>query len=170
MTHALVSRMHMPLLIRQAIPSDLEALEELEFDCFDSDRFSRRRWRYLLQKAHAVTFVLDVKNYAGNSDERLLGYGMLLLRTRSQRALLHSLCVHPCIQQQGYGAKLLVACEKYALSTGANMLWLDVHADNWIAQRLYQHHGYYRYAWEDDVYEDGGAAWRMEKSLSTMMS
>lgn len=168
-TDILMLNNNIPLSIRRATISDLDALEELEFDCFDSDRFSRRRWRYLLQQANAVTLVLDTNSNAHTigGDEQLLGYAMLLLRMHSQRALLHSLCVHPRVQRQGLGAKLLTTCESLAKAKGANMLWLDVHAENSTAQRLYQRHGYYRYAWEDNVYEDGGAAWRMEKLLSS---
>lgn len=152
-------------LLRIAVPADLEALEELEFDCFDSDRFSRRRWRYLLSnKAHAVTWVLEDKR-AAHEDERLLGYAMVLLRTGSRRALLHSLCVHPRARRNGHAVCLLMACERLALDEGANTLWLDVHVENRAALTLYQRHDYERYSWEDDVYEDGGAAWRMEKRL-----
>lgn len=152
------------LFLRQAVLADLDALEELEFDCFDSDRFSRRRWRYLLGRAHATTLVLEDKQ-ASNDDERLLGYAMVLTRANSRRALLYSLCVHPRVQRQGYAAQLLAACEDWVGKEGITMLWLDVHVDNKVALRLYERHGFNRYSWEDDVYEDGGAAWRMEKHM-----
>lgn len=155
------------LSLRQAGLADLDALEELEFDCFNSDRFSRRRWRYLLGRAHAITLVLEDER-ALYEDERLLGYVMVLLRKNSRRALLHSLCIHPRIQRQGYAVQLLNACERLANQEGICTLWLDVHVDNKTALRLYEHHGFNRYSWEDAVYEDGGAAWRMEKHLSHM--
>ena len=153
------------LALRPAVLTDLGALEELEFDCFDSDRFSRRRWRYLLTQAHAVTLVLEDLQ-AVHDDERLQGYAMVLLRTHSRRALLHSLCVHPQVRRHGQAMRLLAACEAQAVAAGADTLWLDVHVDNHAALRLYQRCGYHRYSWEDDVYEDGGAAWRMEKHLA----
>lgn len=150
--------------IRQASLDDLDALEELEFDCFDSDRFSRRRWRYLLMKAHAATWVLEDEQ-AEDEEDRLVGYAMVLLRARSRRALLHSLCVHPRVRRQGHAVRLLEACEAYVRMQGAQVLWLDVHVENETAIRLYRGCGYERYGWEADVYEDGGAAWRMEKFL-----
>lgn len=164
-TSGMLSLSHMPLLpIRHASLTDLEALEELEFDCFDTDRFSRRRWRYLLTHAHAITLVLEDPQ-AANEDECLMGYAMVLLRVGSRRALLHSLCVHPRLRRRGNAARLLAACEALVHAQGGWVMWLDVHVDNKDALRLYQRNGYERYGWEADVYEDGGAAWRMEKYL-----
>ena len=154
---------HAAMQIRSAAPDDIDALEELEFDCFDSDRFSRRRWRYLLTRARAITLVLE--NSAVAEDERLCGYAMLLLRQGSHRALLHSLCVHPRCQRQLLGTRLLLAIEQRAQREGARAVWLDVHVDNAPALALYRRAGYERTHWEANVYEDGGDAWRMEKLL-----
>lgn len=153
-----------PLVIRPVARADLDALEELEFDCFDSDRFSRRRWRYLLTRAHALTLVLEDSN--ADEEETLCGYAMVLLRRGSRKATLHSFCIHPRCQAQGLGAILLNAIEQAAIERGVQEMRLGVHADNSRAQRLYKRAGYERFGYEEESYEDGGAAWYMERTLT----
>lgn len=154
-----------PLLCRHARLDDVDALEELEFDCFDSDRFTRRRWRYMLTRAHALTLVLASDTPTPLQDDELHGYAMLLLRTNSDIGHVHSLCIHPDRQRQGEGARLLQALEAAAVNEKCARLRLHVHMDNEVAQRLYKRHGYRRYHWHDDFYEDGAAAWVLEKRL-----
>lgn len=151
--------------LRPARPNDLDALEELEFDCFDSDRFSRRRWRHLLTRGHAVTLVID-SEHGPSPAEMLWGYVMLLLRRNSDIGHLYSLCVHPDRQRQQWGTRLMAAIEAAASQAGCQRLRLHVHVDNLAAQRLYAQHGYRRYYWHDDFYEDGAAAWLLEKTLT----
>lgn len=151
---------------RHACLDDLDALEELEFDCFDSDRFTRRRWRYMLTRAHAVTLVLEALPVTSSPSEELQGYGMLLLRTNSDIGHVHSLCIHPDWQRNGEGCRLLKALEAVAIEKQCRRLRLHVHVDNNVAQRLYTRHGYWRYYWHDEFYEDGAAAWVFEKQLS----
>ncbi|MEE4377380.1 MAG: ribosomal-protein-alanine acetyltransferase, partial [Candidatus Competibacteraceae bacterium] len=45
----------MMISLRQATLDDLDALVILENRCFSSDKLSRRRFRYMLTKAHATT-------------------------------------------------------------------------------------------------------------------
>lgn len=153
-----------PLSIRPAMPADLDALEELEFDCFDSDRFSRRRWRHLLTRAHAITLVLEDSN--ADEEEALCGYAMALLRRGSRKATLHSFCIHPRCQARGLGSMLLGAIEQAVAKRGVQEMTLGVHADNNRAQRLYRRAGYERFGYAEEAYEDGGAAWYMERTLT----
>ncbi|MEC9483510.1 MAG: GNAT family N-acetyltransferase, partial [Halomonas sp.] len=61
-------------LLRPATPNDLAALCQLELDCFEGDRFSRRQLAHLLTRANAVTWL------AVAEDGALHGYGTLLFR------------------------------------------------------------------------------------------
>ena len=58
-------------MIRPASLSDVNALDAIERHCFESDRITRRQWRYMLSKAHAD--VLVDEDAAG-----LLGYVLVL--------------------------------------------------------------------------------------------
>lgn len=44
-------------MLRPATLDDIPTLLEIENACFKGDRLSRRQFRYMLTKAHAVTLV-----------------------------------------------------------------------------------------------------------------
>ncbi|PAU76529.1 GNAT family N-acetyltransferase [Halomonas salipaludis] len=151
----------MTTYLRSAHPSDLDALCQLEHDCFDGDRFSRRQLAHLLKGANAVT-LLAVAD-AGT----LLGYGTLLLRRNSRQARLYSFCVRPEARGGGLGRRLLDALEAEARYRELAAITLEVRADNRVALGLYRRAGFQLVRWLDDYYVDGCAAWQMQKRLES---
>ncbi|MDI5921640.1 N-acetyltransferase [Halomonas sp. LR5S13] len=154
----------MTVTLRQALGRDLDALYRLEQVAFTGDRFSRRQLWHLLNRAHALTLVAE----RGASDgglPRLLGYGTLLFRRGTRRARLYSFCVHPDARGSGLGRRLLEALEAEALARDAEVLGLEVRADNRVALGLYQRMGFRPERWLGDYYEDGCAGWQMAKPL-----
>lgn len=149
----------MTTTLRQAGGHDLDALHHLEQVALEGDRFSRRQLWHLLNRAHAWTLV--VEDEAG----RLLGYGTLLFRRSSRRVRLYSFCVHPEARGSGFGRRLLEALEVEARRRGAEVLGLEVRADNRVALGLYRRTGFRLERWLDEHYEDGCAAWEMAKPL-----
>ncbi|MBD3897649.1 GNAT family N-acetyltransferase [Halomonas sp. ML-15] len=145
--------------LRPAHPSDLDALCQLELDCFDGDRFSRRQLAHLLKGANAVNLI------AVADDGTLLGYGTLLLRRNSRQARLYSFCVRPLARGDGLGRRLLEALEAEARHRDLAAITLEVRADNRVALGLYRRAGYQLVRWLDDYYIDGCAAWQMQKRL-----
>ncbi|MBY5986245.1 GNAT family N-acetyltransferase [Halomonas sp. DP5Y7-2] len=160
----------MSVVLRPALPADLDALESLERRGFSGDRFNRRQLRYLLTRARAIT-LLAVPAEAGDAhgavppEGRLLGYGTLLLRKGSQTARLYSLCVAPEARGDGVGRALLLALQQQARASGCSRMSLEVRADNRVALGLYRRAGFRLDAWLDEYYEDGCAAWRMILTL-----
>ncbi|MBN8414468.1 MULTISPECIES: GNAT family N-acetyltransferase [Halomonas] len=160
----------MSVVLRPAVPADLDALESLERRGFSGDRFNRRQLRYLLTRARAIT-LLAVPAEAGDADGavppegRLLGYGTLLLRKGSQTARLYSLCVAPEARGDGVGRALLLALQQQARASGCSGMSLEVRADNRVALGLYRRAGFRLDAWLDEYYEDGCAAWKMILTL-----
>ena len=65
-------------------------------------------------------------------------------RVPGKFAVFHRLCVHPSLQGQGVGKKLLALCEDKARDLGAVAVRFDVHANNDEAIGLYEHVGYRR--------------------------
>lgn len=150
--------------IRPACPEDTEELYRLEQRAFSGDRFKRRQLRYLLTEAHALGLVIEC--VAPEAACGLLGYGILLFRSGSDRARLYSLCVDPAVKGQQLGARLLVQLIDQARSRGCRWLSLEVRADNQPALSLYERHGFRPTDSLSDYYEDGCTAWRMVRCLA----
>lgn len=158
------------LKLRQALPSDLEQLDELEYDAVDDEPFSRRQLQHLLTRAHALTLVLEDTQHALHHEQSLLGYGMLLFRQGSVSARLYSFALHPCIRRKGQGRRLLTALEDHAAQRQCRRMVLEVRADNRAALSLYRASGYRALKWVDQFYHDGCAAYRMSKPLVQSLS
>ncbi|WP_110687887.1 GNAT family N-acetyltransferase [Salinicola aestuarinus] len=151
----------MRFTLRQGQPTDRDALLALEARAFEGDRFNRRQLGHLLTRANAATLV------AVDADDAVIGYATLLFRRNSGTARLYSFCVDPERRGLGLGRRLLDAIEQVAVARDAQRVLLEVRADNRVAMRLYRHTGYVAHRWLDDYYEDGCAAWRMDKSLDS---
>ncbi|SFC22207.1 Ribosomal protein S18 acetylase RimI [Marinospirillum celere] len=138
---------------------DLEALLALEGKCFNQDRFSRRQFRWLLQRGHAhFQLLIDL-------DGQLAGYLLLLFHRGTSLARIYSLAIDPQRQGQGLGKRLLEAAERLALEQGCSALRLEVRPDNAAALRLYTAAGYRKFGEYADYYEDHAAALRFQKRL-----
>ncbi|WP_110665957.1 GNAT family N-acetyltransferase [Salinicola halophilus] len=149
----------MSFTLRQGLSTDRDALLALESRAFEGDRFNRRQLGHLLTRANAATLV------AIDEHEAVIGYATLLFRRNSATARLYSFCVDPARRGMGLGRRLLEAIEQTAIAHGAGRLLLEVRADNRVAMGLYRRTGYVAHRWLDDYYEDGCAAWRMDKLL-----
>jgi ribosomal-protein-alanine acetyltransferase len=145
-------------MIRSATLDDLDALVRLEQKCFDTDRLSRRSFRYMLTQAKAD---LQVATEAG----QLLGYALVLHHRGTPLARLYSIAVSATARGRGIGNALLDAVETLAVERGCHSLRLEVGTSNKPAIQLYTARGYREIARLFDYYENHGDALRMEKSL-----
>ena len=148
----------MPVEIRKARVSDIDALTALENAVFESDRISRRSFRLLIERETAQTLVAE-------ADGRIAGYAIVLYRKGSGVARLYSLATGPDFTGQGVGRALIEAAEDKAFDHGRMLLRLEVREDNFRAIGIYEKGGYRKIGREPDYYEDGQAALRYEKTL-----
>jgi ribosomal protein S18 acetylase RimI-like enzyme len=148
------------MMVRPATAADLPAIEAIESAVFESDRLSRRSLRYFLSASSAMMIVLAFHDHVA-------GYSLIALRKRSVRARLYSIALDPAEQGRGLGRFLLRASERAAKAHGARFMRLEVRTDNAAAIALYEKNGYRVFAQNEDYYEDGGAALRFEKALSS---
>jgi ribosomal protein S18 acetylase RimI-like enzyme len=145
-------------MIREAVPSDLDALHEMENRSFRGDRLSRRSLRSLLKKGNATILVDD-------QDGRARGYALVLYNKGTSLARLYSIVVDPDFRGLGIGRVLLEAAEKDALGNDCVAMRLEVRKDNAAAIGLYRERGYRVFQTVADYYEDGTEALRFEKGL-----
>ena len=95
------------IALRPAGLADVPALTALEEICFETDRLTRRQFRYMLTRAHAATQVAEV-------DGRLAGYVLLLFSRGTSMARLYSIAVAPDARGLGVARALVQAAESLA--------------------------------------------------------
>jgi ribosomal protein S18 acetylase RimI-like enzyme len=148
--------------VRQATPADLDALLALEQASFESDRISRAQWRRHVKSATAAVLV------TGGAADGIDAAAVVFYRRRSRIAWLYSLAVGARSRGAGLGGTLLAAAEADARARGCESMRLEVRVDNGSAIALYEHRGYARGTRIPGFYEDGAAAWRYMKRLTTV--
>ncbi len=146
-------------LIRPASLRDLDALVALEQSCFESDRLSRRNFRYMLTKARASTLV-DAEG------DTLRGYVMVLFNAGTSLARLYSIAVSPNWRGHGVGVHLMEAAEECARDAECVYMRLEIRSDNVASIRMFEKQGYRRFGAYEDYYEDHMGALRFEKMLA----
>lgn len=146
-------------MIRPAELRDIDALVEIEDRVFNTDRLSRRSFRYMLTKANAVT---RLDEEAG----RVRGYVMVLFHHGTSLARLYSIAVHPEFQGQGVGSILVEAAEAAALEHDCAYMRLEIRRDNPASIKLFIRNGYRQFGKYEDYYEDHMEALRFEKALA----
>lgn len=142
--------------VRPAALADIAALLAIENACFPGNRLDRRRFRYLLSRAHAVTLV-----EAPHGVPR--GYVMLLLRRDSPLARLYSIATDPAHARCGVGARLLDAAERLLREGGYLGQRLEIRADNRASLALFEGRGYRAFGRYPAYYHDGMDAIRLER-------
>ncbi len=149
-------------MLRRAVLSDLDRLVELENRCFDIDRLSRRSFRHLLTRGHAVT-LLDEE--AG----QIRGYAMVLFNAGTSLARLYSIAVDRPWRGRGLGRLLIQEAEREALAHDCVTIRLEVRRDNVPTISLYRQMGYRQFGHYVDYYEDHMEALRFEKRLQPQL-
>jgi ribosomal protein S18 acetylase RimI-like enzyme len=145
-------------VIRPAVAADYQALVAIEQRCFDSDRISRRQWRYMLTRAHADILV------AAETDG-LAGYVLVLYNQATSVARLYSIAVDASSRRGGLGRLLAAAAEEAARERGKAYMRLEIRRDNGPSQALFGKLGYRQFGMLDDYYEDHMQALRLQKRL-----
>jgi ribosomal protein S18 acetylase RimI-like enzyme len=146
-------------MIRRAALEDIDALAALEERCFETDRISRRSFRYLLTRGHALTVVEA-------EEEQLHGYATVLFHTGTSLARLYSIAVAPAYRGRGIATRLIPAVETASLENDCVFMRLEVRKDNRVAIGLFGKLGYRQFDDYVDYYEDHMDALRYEKALA----
>ncbi|MBU3022472.1 GNAT family N-acetyltransferase/peptidase C39 family protein [Aestuariibacter sp. A3R04] len=147
------------IVVRTALPSDLDVLWEIEQSCFSLDRLSRRRLRFYLSASHAECVVAQ-------QGEQVYGYALLLLRRGTLLTRLYSIAVLPDARGKGVAAALIGELESRALLRGKRFMRLEVSEGNKGAIKVYDKLGFSRFGVYTDYYEDQSDAIRMQKVLN----
>jgi len=145
-------------LLREATLDDVNALSKLEETCFETDRISRRSFKWMIKKGHNLLLV-------ATSNDQLVAYVLLLYSQGTSLGRVYSLAVDAHYRKAGIAAKLMQEAETQALDDGRSFLRLEVRPDNFGAIKLYEKLGYQPFDIVSDFYEDHADAIRMMKVL-----
>ena len=144
--------------IRAVEARDLDALLKLEELCFEQDRLSRRSFQRWIRGESCILSVLEL-------EDRVQGYGLVLLHKGTRLARLYSIALHPEIRGRGLANALMLALEAAAVEEDRLFMRLEVAKQNLSAVHLYQRLGYRVFGEFWDYYEDHSDALRMQKRI-----
>lgn len=136
--------------IRTAEASDLDAIMALERASFPSDAWSAEMMRAELVSPHG-RYIVDEE--AG----RVVGYAGLRAVSGAADADIQTITVDGTARRRGRGRTMLRELLRTADERGARTVFLEVRADNPVAQELYRSEGFVemgrrpRYYQPDDV-------------------
>ncbi|WP_127474148.1 ribosomal protein S18-alanine N-acetyltransferase [Microbacterium sulfonylureivorans] len=138
------------MTLRAAVPGDLAAIMSLERASFPTDAWSDAMMREELSSPHGW-YVVDEE--AG----RVLGYAGLRTVRGAKDADVQTIAIAEASRGRGRGRALLRALLEQAADRGVHEVFLEVRADNPVAQALYASEGFLevgrrpRYYQPDDV-------------------
>jgi ribosomal protein S18 acetylase RimI-like enzyme len=145
-------------MIRHATPDDIDSLLVLEARCFSYDRLTRRSFRHLLLRGHAVTFV-------ATDEQAIQGYALLLFRDASSIGRLYSLAVDPRHHRRGIARRLMRTLEREVRRRGRHWLAAETRPRNRAMRRFCNELGFDEVGRKRRFYEDGVDAILLRKRL-----
>lgn len=148
------------MTLRAATRDDLEAIMALEEQAFPTDAWSRTAMAAELASPHGRYLVDD-------EDDRIVGYGGVRAARGADDADIQTIALEPGSRGTGRGRRLLRALLDAARERGAREMFLEVRADNPVAQHLYVSEGFVEIARRPRYYQpDGVDAIIMQLSLT----
>lgn len=142
--------MNEAIRLRPAVVADLPGIMRLERSSFPSDAWSEQSMSADLASEHTVYLVL--------ADEQgsVLGYGGILAPEGSGDADVQTIAVDDGLRGQGWGRRIMDALIGLAVARGAREMFLEVRADNPVAQALYRRLGFEQIAVRPNYYQPDG--------------
>jgi len=150
----------MPLQIENATLKDLDALHNIEKECFTKEAFTREHLAYLLDTPNAI-------GLTAKTDQKIVGFIIGLTETYGKVKMGRIYTVDVAIKHRrtGIGLKLLEELEKAFLKNGVKTIYLEVRVDNKAALELYRKKGYTALQPLKNYYSKGTHGLRMKKEL-----
>ena len=117
-------------IIRPALEADLAAIMAIEHECFPEDAWSQDNMHFELS-AHHTEYFVAVRN------EQVIGYAGLSKVPSSDQGDVQTIAVMPSARGLGLGRALMDTLLTAAKRLHAREIFLEVRADNPVAQGLY---------------------------------
>jgi len=137
------------MTVRPADVTDLDDIMALERASFPTDAWSETLMRAELVSPHGRYFALE-------DDGRLVGYAGLRAPVGAKDADVQTIAIAAGARGRGYGRMLLRALLHEAVARRAAEVFLEVRADNDVAQALYVSEGFTELGRRPGYYQPDG--------------
>jgi len=150
----------MPFKIEKAKLNDLDALENIEKECFTDEAFTREHIAALIESPNAVSLM-------AKTDNRIVGFIIGLIEAYGKIKVGHIYTIDVAVKHRrtGIGLKLLDELENIFLEKGVKTSYLEVRVDNKAARELYRKKGYIELEHLENYYSRGARGLRMKKEF-----
>ncbi len=122
--------------LRPATEVDLAAIMAVEHKCFASDAWSEANMHLELVSHHTFYWVATAQ--VDDGPERVVAYAGLSKVAGSEQSDVQTIAVEPDFRSRGLGRQLMNRLVAEARQLGASEMFLEVRADNPVAQSLYE--------------------------------
>lgn len=157
-TDKMNTSMESTISYRLAIASDLDAVVNIENNCFDTEKFNRRQLSYLMFKAKGCCFVAI-------DEDKIVGYISLLKHTKRKNLRIYSLAVDKSAQRKHIGQCFIDIAKVYAKENRLSSITLEVRLDNAAALSLYKRNGFLEKEILPNYFKYNIDAFRMKVSI-----
>ncbi len=150
----------MSIITSDATINDLDALYNLEKECFTLEAFTKELIATLLQKPDSVSLLAKKKG-------KIVGFAIALIHHRKNRTIGHIFTIDVATRARkgGVGLALMKNIEQKLTEKGAKSCYLEVRVDNTAGRSLYKKLGYSETGVVEDFYYSGGDCVVMRKNL-----
>jgi ribosomal-protein-alanine N-acetyltransferase len=150
----------MSILISDATINDLDALYNIEKECFTLEAFTKELIATLLQRPDSISLLAKIKG-------EIVGFAIALIHQRKNRKVGHIFTIDVAARARkgGVGLVLMKNVEQKLIEKGAKSCYLEVRVDNTAARKLYKKLGYSERMFVKDFYYLGGDCIVMRKNL-----
>jgi len=131
----------MSFAIRKAVPADLVAIMAIEHECFPTDAWSADSMKDELAAPHTAYFIAESAD-GSSSGSVVAGYAGFSKHRMSVQGDVQTIAVAPRFRGAGLGRLLMEQLLATAKIQNAESVFLEVRADNPVAQTLYQSLGF----------------------------
>lgn len=138
--------------MRIATPADLGAIMAIEHAAFPTDAWSEAMMAEELASPHSHYLVIEAPGRPG----AVVGYAGLRAPAGANDGDIQTIALAETARGRGTGRALLVALLDQASLRGVRNVFLDVRADNPVAQRLYASEGFREIGTRLNYYQPDG--------------
>jgi len=148
------------MLIREATEKDLSGIMAIEHECFINDAWSEDVMLSEVVASHTFYVVVI-------EEDQVVGYAGLSKLPGSNQADIQTIATKPSVRGKGFGRALMNTLTSKAKELGATEIFLEVRADNTVAQKLYNVFGFKKIGVRKNYYQpDNVDAFVMQTAIN----